>query len=358
VKNGTRRIFRALVPLALSLSLSSIAISVVIKVSFTSETLDALRAMDRLVFLYCFLLVVTAWACNGIRLKILTAALGYKIPLPRCIRITLSSEFGIAATPSGVGGGVLKIYLIRQQGIPVGGAMSMFTTDMTLDLLFTLIVIPLGISSFLTIFRPILRKPGEVLPVILGLLVVVAAITFAYLRFRATRNNRAAGDAGLTRPKGLRGLFTTWRRLLRKWAGEFHSGFSTLLRLRKLFLVAAFLVSVVQWSCRYGVLVLVLRALGAKDFNPFALFILQGLLFLGSLILVLPGGGGGVEAAFGLTVSQLVPGNIVGVALLLWRFFTYYLYLIGGGIMLLVTAGKGAFTRSLEPLPEDLPPAG
>jgi uncharacterized membrane protein YbhN (UPF0104 family) len=52
-----------------------------------------------------------------------------------------------------------------------------------------------------------------------------------------------------------------------------------------------------------------------------------------------------------------VPGNIVGVVLVLWRFFTYYLYLAAGGIMLLVTAGKGAFSESLEPIPDDVPPA-
>jgi uncharacterized protein (TIRG00374 family) len=144
--------------------------------------------------------------------------------------------------------------------------------------------------------------------------------------------------------------------MLRKWSGEFRTGYTTLLSLKKHYLLGTFLVSLIQWSCRYGVLVVILRALGVKDVNPFALFILQGMLFFGGLLLVLPGGGGGVETAFAFTVGQLVPASIVGVALVLWRFFTYYLYLAAGGIMLLVTAGKGAFSESLEPISEDLPP--
>jgi uncharacterized protein (TIRG00374 family) len=312
--------------------------------------------MDRLVLLYCLGLVVTAWVCNGLRLKLLSAALGYRIPLPRCVRITLSSEFGIAATPSGVGGGFLKIYLVRREGVPVGEAMSFLATDMTLDFIFMLCVIPLGISSFLQIFRPVVKRPTEGVLYMLAAVALVLLFAGLFWRRRVSANGTRPPSAGLQRPRGLRGLVVSARRVIRKWSGEFRAGYTTLLRMKKHYLVGTFLVSMVQWSCRYGVLVVILRAFGENDVNPFALFILQGMLFFGGLVLVLPGGGGGVETAFAFTVGQLIPGSIVGVALVLWRFFTYYLYLAAGGTMLLITAGKGAFSESLEPISDDSPP--
>jgi uncharacterized protein (TIRG00374 family) len=354
VNQRTSRVIKLLV---LGLTLSFVATILVVKVSFTSETLDALRNMDRLVFLYCLGLVVTAWVCNGLRLRLLSAALGFRIPLARCVRITLSSEFGIAATPSGVGGGFLKIYLTRRQGVPVGQAMSFLATDMTLDFIFMLIIIPLGISSFLQIFRPIVKRPTEGVLYLLAATALVVLFAALFWRRRVTANGPRAPSAGLQRPRGLRGLRVSARLMLRKWSGEFRTGYTTLLSLKKHYLVGTFFVSLVQWSCRYGVLVVILRALGVTDVNPFALFLLQGMLFFGGLLLVLPGGGGGVETAFAFTVGQLVPASIVGVALVLWRFFTYYLYLAAGGTMLLVTAGKGAFSESLEPISDDSPPA-
>jgi uncharacterized membrane protein YbhN (UPF0104 family) len=67
--------------------------------------------------------------------------------------------------------------------------------------------------------------------------------------------------------------------------------------------------------------------------------------------MVLPGGGGGVEVATSLVLRHFVRGPLVGVVLLLWRFFTYHLYLFtGGAVFFLICArlsdlGKGRAAR-------------
>lgn len=96
--------------------------------------------------------------------------------------------------------------------------------------------------------------------------------------------------------------------------------------------VGDFLLATCQWTCRYAVLPILIFMFG--DYvNPIPLFPLQGLLFLVSLMLILPGGGGGLEMLSVLVLPAFVPVKYVGVVLIIWRFFTYYIHLLVGGLV-------------------------
>jgi uncharacterized protein (TIRG00374 family) len=89
----------------------------------------------------------------------------------------------------------------------------------------------------------------------------------------------------------------------------------------------------VQWTCRYGVLPLTFHALGV-DVPVLPLMLLQGCLFLLSLLVVMPGGGGSVELLSGALLPLFAPAALVGPAVLIWRVATYHLYVLAGGAML------------------------
>jgi hypothetical protein len=57
-----------------------------------------------------------------------------------------------------------------------------------------------------------------------------------------------------------------------------------------------------------------------------------------------PGGGGFIEGAFAATLSTAIPAGIFAAALLWWRFYTFYLYILIGGL----AAGDAAL-RALRP---------
>ena len=67
--------------------------------------------------------------------------------------------------------------------------------------------------------------------------------------------------------------------------------------------------------------------------------------FSGKKILV-TGGGGFIEGAFAATLSQAIPPAIFVAVLVWWRFYTFYLYILVGG----VAAGDAAL-RSLRKAP-------
>jgi hypothetical protein len=95
--------------------------------------------------------------------------------------------------------------------------------------------------------------------------------------------------------------------------------------------LGAFAFCAVQWSCRYGILPVILWALGSPV-DPFALIYLQGILFFIALVVVLPGGGGSLEILSTLVLHPAVGGSTAALAVILWRLFTYYLYILGGSI--------------------------
>jgi uncharacterized protein (TIRG00374 family) len=104
-------------------------------------------------------------------------------------------------------------------------------------------------------------------------------------------------------------------------------------------LVAAFVLTTIQWLCRYGILPVILLAFsGEQSFLP--LLVMQGIFLVLSFMILLPGGGGSVEMITTLVLRQFVPMSAVGFVLVLWRFFTYHLYLLVGGVVFFLTWGN------------------
>lgn len=75
-------------------------------------------------------------------------------------------------------------------------------------------------------------------------------------------------------------------------------------------------------------------------------------LFYGGVVVPAPGGGGFIEGAFAATLSDAIPAGLFVGALLWWRFYTFYLYILIGGL-----AAGDATMRALRrerPIPVQL----
>jgi uncharacterized membrane protein YbhN (UPF0104 family) len=64
----------------------------------------------------------------------------------------------------------------------------------------------------------------------------------------------------------------------------------------------------------------------------------------GAAVVPAPGGGGAVELVFKETLGNVIPAEIFGAALVWWRFYTIYLYIIVGALV----AGSTVM-RALKP---------
>lgn len=66
-------------------------------------------------------------------------------------------------------------------------------------------------------------------------------------------------------------------------------------------------------------------------------------LIYGGVVAPAPGGGGVIEVAFKHALGPHIPASVFGASLVWWRFYTFYLYIILGGLV----AG-GTVVRALD----------
>lgn len=322
------------------------ALATVLVLVFTTgdDTWVHLRTFSPAYVPLLFAMVVIAWACNGGRVWVMCRAMGHRLRYHQAIAVSLSSEFGIAATPAGVGGTVIRLTLLRQAGLPFVTSGSLIATDAAVDVVFFSLLSPFALYLLLQqgLLRALVREPSQAhafaaLALIAGL---VAAVVFT-LRSDAFHRGlaRVLGATAFGRRRRLvarhRHLRTAVRRSIRRILGSLRF----LWRERKSALLLNLGLATVQWCCRYMILPVILLSLNTPV-NPLPLFLVQGVLFALSLLVVAPGGGGSVELLTALILPGFVSGGLIGVVVVVWRFFTYHLYLIGGGTVFFYTCHR------------------
>jgi len=95
---------------------------------------------------------------------------------------------------------------------------------------------------------------------------------------------------------------------------------------------ASYTMSVIHVAMRLCVLpALVLGAGASAPLAPLALWPL-GFLY-GAAVVPAPGGGGAVELAFRAALAGVIGRRYFAAALLWWRFYTFYIYIVLGAIV-------------------------
>jgi glycosyltransferase 2 family protein len=154
-------------------------------------------------------------------------------------------------------------------------------------------------------------------------------------------------------PRWARRMGLTVRRwhVVERWLGSVRSTVAAMRTINLRWATLSFAASVVHVAMRLCVLpALVLGAGIAAPLAPLALWPL-GLLY-GAAIVPAPGGGGAVELAFRHALADVIGPAFFAAALLWWRFYTFYIYIVLGAI----AAGRTAIRalRKTDELGQEL----
>jgi uncharacterized membrane protein YbhN (UPF0104 family) len=121
-----------------------------------------------------------------------------------------------------------------------------------------------------------------------------------------------------------------WRAIQRALR-SLRSGITALRHARVMPMIGAFFASMLHVSLRLAVLPIV--ALAMDPSLPLAKLVLWPLVFLyGGAVAPAPGGGGAVEFGFKFAFSGVMSPSVLGGALVWWRFYSFYLYVVLGAI--------------------------
>ncbi len=280
------------------------------------------------------------WVLLGVRIKILATALGAgeHISLSRAIRAALLSLFGAFVTPAATGSSFgLGWYLSRFIDVKKATAIAVF--GLVLDFVYYAWSMP--VSFFILQFKGI-NLGIPVLGVLIGIssiLLILAAIAVTFSADFIARMTFNIFSLGFLK-----------RRRFAAFAFVHRTG-HVMAELRQMPLGTQLLlhfVNALAFLTHFGAFNVVAWGLGIPNFDHLAILACQSLLVSLSSVVPTPGGSGYFEIALGKVFAAIgVPDAAKTFLTLIWRFISYYLYILIGPFI-----GGAALLRASEKAPK------
>lgn len=310
-----------------------LSLAMVLIIVFTDQDLanvwDKLLTLDKgwlAAALLCYAGYVLA---EGMGLFAFLRMESFRVRLASATHFSFAGIFYSNVTPSSSGGQPMQIYLMAQRGVPAGVATSALTARYFFNQL--VLVVMTGILWLMN--RDFAaQQAGHVA----GLILLGMAVNFACVPIivAVLLNRRLVERIALW---GIR-LLTKWcickhpevweQKALGTLA-NFHDSLMDLVR-HPLHLLIQLAVSIVEMTALMLVPLCVYRALGLSGTPLMHLLTVSFMLFVSASYTPLPGASGAQEGGFLVYFAGIFPAGTISVALLVWRFITYYLCLLIG----------------------------
>ena len=297
---------------------------------------DQFRLLNRIsweVALTVILIIAVSWTFNALRLRFLLGIMDRPINMGEGAMITIAGEFAGNATPGAIGLPVTYTFLLRKLKFSFGSAMGMVSVIVLMDVIFYGTLMPL--AAFILLFE---KAPHTTRMALIIAVLVIGASFILWALFRYYRGVCRTIGGLMDRVKWL----SPHRRRLRRMFVDYIRALRLLRRISWKQRIGLYMVTIGYWMPRYLLLIVLIMTVGQKTVPFTYVFLMQGLLNLGGQIIIMPGGGGGVDVAYSFFMSPYLSAQAVGLTLILWRICTYYLYLLLGAPVFFYKTGKVA----------------
>ncbi len=326
----------------LSFLFIALSIAAVIIIAFSNPELkDAwatMRSLRKRWLAGAFLCWVCYAGFDSLGNRIYLRSKGFRLNFGRMMNITLLGFFYSNITPSAAGGQPMQVSSMRKAGIPVAYGTASVTIRLVANQ-FAICALALGL--YLTHRTYVQTQLGDALWVVrIGWLINFSTVPLLLLAgFRERWIRKAVGAMIRLGAK---------MHIVRNPEGADSSMTETVETYGKAMreLVRSPGQILVQLCCSAlsmlgvtGTIIAVYYAFGLSGTAPLQILTLSCLLFVSVSYTPLPGASGAQEGGFLLYFRDVFTGGTIGLALLVWRFFTYYLFLLAGPAALLADKG-------------------
>lgn len=323
LRNAIRRGIKYFLFISVSVTLIVFALTVERK---TFEALSQMRVAILLSLLFVWGLYTLF---DGLRLHILTKTNGKPIGIRRAIEVILTGYFLAAVTPFQTGGFPVQLLIMNKEGISPGKGMALLTFRGIL------IYGPIYIAApfiFLTYFggnhNIILKVLFRYFAFVFFLIILGSIFAFIKPEWAQSLLEKVQKKVRSDRLKKLLSFIITEIQ-------EFRSGFIQFSHGRNLkYFTLAFFISLLSLFFYLSLIPIILYGLGLDPKFPESIYI-QMLLMALLLFIPTPGAGGVAEAGGAALYALICPKHLLGIFIILWRFFTFYLGALIGGLLTL-----------------------
>lgn len=277
-------------------------------------------------------MIFVGWNFNAGRMRLMLSGIGKPMGHGRSLATVMATEFAISATPAGSGGLLTYAFLLKRHGVPGTAATAMYATDIMIDMLVFNIALLVATLAFFV--HPAQLHIGWEIAMLAGL--ILGMLSLAWV---AVQHYRPVllwiGRHNILN----RRLSAANRRILIRGVLSFRQALHLILGFSRLRLFGIFLCCLGHWVLRYSVLYVIIVGMDRDVYWAYT-FLIQMLAFTAGHFTMLPGGSGGVELSFTALLAPVLDHATLGAVLLMWRFTTYYFYLIAGAPVFFLFVGK------------------
>jgi uncharacterized protein (TIRG00374 family) len=279
----------------------------------------------------CIAALILYWFTDGLLLYDITTYMYKRMPLRRCVKVGVIGLYYCALTPSSTGGQPMQVIYMRRDNVPTGTATCIVGIKF--------VIYELSLCS-IYIVGMILRGADYYVNnneafwlAALGFVINLVAVTFIILTII---NKKLVLNVGnwLIRMCAKIKIVKHKEKTLGHFAeviDEYHTAASYISRY-KLRAMGSYFISIINLAFLFLIPYLIYLSFGYTKYNMIDIFTMEAFLFLAVSFFPLPGAAGASEGGFMLFFAPFF-GAATGVAMLIWRFLTYYTILITGSLI-------------------------
>ena len=289
--------------------------------------------------MWLFLAVVMLFirdTAYAVRLYYLT---GDKISFWRCVRLIIIWEFSSAVAPTSIGGSAVAVVFLSNEKLGAARTVATIIYTVILDKLFFLVAVPL----LILIFGPNIIQPAYHSFSSIGhigyLLIIFYSVNLAYGLFFTY---------GLFfNPEQFKKILVFFTKLpllkrfqakASKFGDEMVNSANLIANKDLNFHVRPVVLTCIAWAARFIIVnFLIIALIDQISYHPWdqlKIFGRQVIMFIFMMFSPTPGAAGFAEVFFGNFIGDYIPKSAALVIALIWRFMTYYVYLIAGAIVI------------------------
>ena len=316
--------------------------AIIIFRSVDEETIRSLLNADKFKLLLALLVVFAAWICDAGRFCALSSAAHENVPFSLGIVLTWLNYFGSAVTPMQSGGGPFQVYALYKKGIPVGKGIAITLMRTML----TVLILTISVPSALMLDPEILEGSPFLKGLVFYVFVVILA-TWAFIAFTVIRPDLV---------KKLSHIIVLWfnrlgfvrstkraikiARWLDKEIDNYIMNFKLAFDTGKIWVLIAVILSVLHLLALFTVLPVLMSAVGLP-FRYMQTVAVQAVFMFILYFIPTPGASGVAEGGGALLYSVLMPANMAGIMSVICRFFTDYISIFMGVVVVIRMLGWG-----------------
>lgn len=336
MKAGTRKLLNFLF-LLLTLG---IVLYVGLSGNNPKDLLDALRSFSPVWLLACLGCWLLYLLTDALSVHCFLRRQGFPIRLRDSIHAAIIGLYYCNVTPGASGGQPMEMYVLSKKKVPIGysgSALAIKFVCFQATLLVVGVIMWLSNRSFV-----IEHTEGIHWLVILGYVVNCFSIGGVVLMAISRKAVMWVIDKCIAIGTKLR-ICKDPDASREKWenhCSNFLNSFRMLLK-HPVDLMVQILIALVQLLALMLVTVCIYHGMGLNEASNIGIIAIGVLLYISASYTPLPGASGAQEGGFALFFNGIFPDANLFVALLIWRFFTYYLTVIVGAVVSMTESVTG-----------------